>query len=56
MEQYAGCENIGGFNCEWGLPLLQVPALMMGSVFIFQDFQLTEEQIKLQTDSFRKSL
>jgi CRISPR-associated protein Csx10 len=44
---YAGSENIGGFNRKWGLPLPQVPALKMGSVFVFEDFPLTEEQIKL---------
>jgi CRISPR-associated protein Csx10 len=44
---YAGSENIGGFNRKWGLPLPQVPALKMGSVFVFEDFSLTEEQVKL---------
>jgi CRISPR-associated protein Csx10 len=44
---YAGSENIGGFNRKWGLPLPQVPALSMGSVFVFKEYSLTEEQIKL---------
>jgi CRISPR-associated protein Csx10 len=44
---YAGSENIGGFNRKWGLPLPQVPALSMGSVFVFEGYSLTEEQIKL---------
>lgn len=44
---YAGSENIGGFNRKWGLPLPQMPALSMGSVFVFEGYSLTEEQIKL---------
>ena len=44
---YASNENIGGFNRKWGLPLPQVPALSMGSVFVFEGYSLTEEQIKL---------
>lgn len=28
---------IGGFNRKWGLPLPQVPAIAMGSVFVVQD-------------------
>ncbi len=43
---YAGSEYLGGFNRKWGLPLPQVPALIMGSVFVFKGFKLTEEQIK----------
>jgi CRISPR-associated protein Csx10 len=44
---YASSENIGGFNRKWGLPLPQMPALSMGSVFVFEGYSLTEEQIKL---------
>ena len=44
---YAGSENIGGFNRKWGLPLPQMPALSIGSVFVFKEYSLTEEQIKL---------
>ncbi|RUS98581.1 CRISPR-associated RAMP protein Csx10 [Dulcicalothrix desertica PCC 7102] len=37
---------IGGFNRKWGLPLPQVPALAAGSVFVFDEFSITPEQIQ----------
>ncbi len=41
---------IGGFNRKWGLPLPQVPALAAGSVFVFENLEITAEQIeKLET-------
>ncbi len=35
---------IGGFNRKWGLPLPQVPALAAGTVVVFENATLTEEQ------------
>jgi len=37
---------VGGFNRKWGLPLPQVPALAAGTVVIFKDAELTNEQIQ----------
>lgn len=37
---------IGGFNRKWGLPLPQVPALAAGTVIVFENATLTEEQIQ----------
>lgn len=37
---------IGGFNRKWGLPLPQVPALAAGTVTVFENATLTEEQIQ----------
>lgn len=43
---FAGSTLIGGFNRKWGLPLPQVPALTAGSVIVFEDIEITSEQIK----------
>lgn len=37
---------IGGFNRKWGLPLPQVPALAAGTVVVFENATLSEEQIQ----------
>ncbi|MBF2017292.1 MAG: hypothetical protein IGS23_19235 [Rivularia sp. T60_A2020_040] len=37
---------IGGFNRKWGLPLPQVPAFAAGSVFVFDNIEITPEQIQ----------
>ena len=37
---------IGGFNQKWGLPLPQVLAVKAGSVFVYQDVEITPEQIR----------
>ncbi|NCJ07351.1 hypothetical protein GS597_12700 [Synechococcales cyanobacterium C] len=37
---------IGGFNRKWGLPLPQVPALAAGTVVVFENAPLTEEQMQ----------
>lgn len=37
---------IGGFNRKWGLPLPQVPALAAGTVVVFENATLTDEQIQ----------
>jgi CRISPR-associated protein Csx10 len=36
IDTYASSLNVGGFNRKWGLPLPQVPALIAGSVFVFE--------------------
>ena len=33
---YLRTRIVGGFNRKWGLPLVQVPALQAGSVFVYQ--------------------
>ena len=37
---------VGGFNRKWGLPLPTVPVLAAGSVFVFDYYSITSEQIK----------
>lgn len=44
-KSYIGHTLIGGFNRKWGLPLPQVPALVAGSVFVFEKIPLTYQQI-----------
>jgi CRISPR-associated protein Csx10 len=44
---FAGSTLISGFNRKWGLPLPQVPALIAGSVIVFEDIEITSEQITL---------
>lgn len=36
---------VGGFNRKWGLPLPQIPALGMGSVFVYDASQLAAEDV-----------
>ncbi len=43
---YASSTLIGGFNLKWGLPLPQVPALLAGSVIVFEDVEFDTEQIE----------
>jgi CRISPR-associated protein Csx10 len=43
---YGGSTLIGGFNRKWGLPLPQIPALLAGSVIVFEGFGLTSEEIQ----------
>ncbi|GAA6618074.1 RAMP superfamily CRISPR-associated protein [Scytonema sp. NUACC26] len=48
---YMDSTFIGGFNRKWGLPLPQVPAVKAGSVFIFENVQVSAEQIhQLETE------
>ncbi|MFH7244118.1 MAG: RAMP superfamily CRISPR-associated protein [Spirulina sp.] len=37
---------VGGFNRKWGLPLPQLPTLSAGTVVVFEDAELTDEQIQ----------
>lgn len=37
---------IGGFNRKWGLPLPQVPAITAGTVVVFENATLTDEQVQ----------
>ncbi|MBO9999820.1 MAG: RAMP superfamily protein [Cyanobacteria bacterium SID2] len=43
---YTDSVVIGGFNRKWGLPLPQVPAVKAGSVFVYENFGITAEQIR----------
>lgn len=43
---YASSTLIGGFNRKWGLPLPQVPALLAGSVIVFEGITLNTDQIE----------
>lgn len=43
---YASSTLIGGFNRKWGLPLPQVPALLAGSVIVFEGISLNTDQIQ----------
>jgi CRISPR-associated protein Csx10 len=47
---FASNTLIGGFNLKWGLPLPQVPALTAGSVLIFEDIEITSDQIQQLED------
>lgn len=43
---FSSSTNIGGFNRKWGLPLPQVPALAAGTVVVFENAELTDDQIQ----------
>lgn len=43
-KSYMGSTFVGGFNRKWGLPLPQVQAVAAGSVFVFPNLEITEEQ------------
>lgn len=43
MPVYQRARIVGGFNRKWGLPLVQVPALQAGSVFVYQSDQVNRE-------------
>ncbi|NJL55244.1 hypothetical protein HC928_08705 [bacterium] len=45
-QAFTGRTLVGGFNRKWGLPLPQVPAIAAGSVILFKDLSLTNEQIQ----------
>ncbi len=47
---YSSQTYIGGFNRKWELPLPQVPALAAGTVVVFENATLPEEQIQHQTE------
>ena len=44
-KSYIGNTIVGGFNRKWGLPLPQIQVLKAGSVFVFDNLQLSSEQI-----------
>lgn len=37
---------VGGFNRKWGLPLPQVLAIKVGSVFVYEGVAITDEQVR----------
>lgn len=43
---FMGGVHLGGFNRKWGLPLPQVKAISMGSVFVFEPPKCTVEQLQ----------
>jgi CRISPR-associated protein Csx10 len=43
---FSSSTNVGGFNRKWGLPLPQVPALAAGTVVVFENAELTDDQIQ----------
>ena len=49
IDTYASSTIVGGFNRKWGLPLQQVPAILAGSVFVFEIPKFNEES---QQESF----
>lgn len=49
IDTYASSTIVGGFNRKWGLPLPQVPAILAGSVFVFEIPKFNEES---QQESF----
>lgn len=46
QKAYMSSTLIGGFNKKWGLPLPQVPAIALGSVFVFQSLSLDLQRVK----------
>lgn len=54
FDKIVGCKNIaafkqvrviGGFNRKWGLPLVQVPALRAGSVFVYRQNEVDQNRL-----------
>lgn len=43
---YMNSTLIGGFNRKWGLPLPQVPAVAAGSVFVYENVEVSPEIIQ----------
>jgi CRISPR-associated protein Csx10 len=43
---YLDGETIGGFNRKWGLPLPQVLAVKMGSVFVYEKPDMEDQELK----------
>ena len=43
---YTNTTLIGGFNRKWGLPLPQVPAVAAGSVFVYENIEISPETIQ----------
>ncbi|MCG5057088.1 MAG: hypothetical protein KA714_03550 [Limnoraphis sp. WC205] len=43
IDTYASSTIVGGFNRKWGLPLPQVPAILAGSVFVFEIPKFNDE-------------
>jgi CRISPR-associated protein Csx10 len=43
---YTSSTLIGGFNRKWGLPLPQLPALLAGTIVIFEGITLNIEQVQ----------
>lgn len=54
LDEIVDCKNIaafkqvrviGGFNRKWGLPLVQVPALRAGSVFVYSQDEVDQNKL-----------
>ncbi|KAF3890052.1 MULTISPECIES: RAMP superfamily CRISPR-associated protein [Nostocales] len=46
IRSYASSTLVGGFNRKWGLPLPQVAAFAAGSVFVFEQLDITPDAIR----------
>ncbi|MEC4812254.1 MAG: RAMP superfamily CRISPR-associated protein [Scytonema sp. PMC 1069.18] len=46
IRSYANSTLVGGFNRKWGLPLPQVAAFAAGSVFVFEELDITPDAIR----------
>ncbi|UUO15805.1 RAMP superfamily CRISPR-associated protein [Dolichospermum heterosporum] len=51
---YASGIIVGGFNRKWGLPLPQTPALVAGSVFVFEKIDISSEKFQEFLDNANK--
>jgi CRISPR-associated protein Csx10 len=51
---YASSIIVGGFNRKWGLPLPQTPALAAGSVFVFENIDISSEKFQEFLDNVKK--
>lgn len=45
LRAYQRTRVVGGFNRKWGLPLVQVPALQAGSVFVYKANQVDKQTL-----------
>ena len=51
---YASSIIVGGFNRKWGLPLPQTPALAAGSVFVFENIDISSEKFQEFLDNVKR--
>ncbi|MBD2295127.1 hypothetical protein H6G06_16975 [Anabaena sphaerica FACHB-251] len=51
---YASSIIVGGFNRKWGLPLPQTPALAAGSVFVFENIDISSDKFHEFLDNAKK--
>jgi CRISPR-associated protein Csx10 len=51
---YTSSIIVGGFNRKWGLPLPQTPALAAGSVFVFENIDISSEKFQEFLDNVKR--